>query len=75
MAAQRRQKSTKFQAQAEAVPPLRPLTERQGEYIGAIFGSDNVICLGPAGTGKTFVATTIAANLFRRNAISSIKLP
>lgn len=54
--------------------PLRPLTERQAEYIKAINSSEMVVVTGPAGTGKTYIASTIAADLLRTRKISKIVL-
>ena len=52
--------------------PIQPLTERQGEYLDALARSDQVIVLGPAGTGKTYIAGTRAADLLRQRRISKV---
>lgn len=41
--------------------PLEPQTENQGRYLASIKSNDITLGLGPAGTGKTFVATAWAA--------------
>lgn len=40
---------------------IRPRTFRQHQYIQAIRSHDLTFCIGPAGTGKTFLAATLAA--------------
>lgn len=40
--------------------PVKPRTQNQDEYIKLIWDSDLVICTGPAGTGKTFLACACA---------------
>jgi phosphate starvation-inducible PhoH-like protein len=37
-----------------------PKTLNQKKYIQAVLGNDLVICIGPAGTGKTFLAIALA---------------
>ena len=61
-------------AEERRLPSLRPLTDRQGQYIAALTGSQMTIVLGPAGTGKTFVAATIAADRLRNREIGKIIL-
>ncbi|MCW2335584.1 phosphate starvation-inducible PhoH-like protein, partial [Rhodoblastus acidophilus] len=53
---------------------LRPLTYIQKEYISAIQSADQVIVLGPAGTGKTFIASTMAADMYDSGKINKIIL-
>lgn len=43
------------------VKPLAPRNERQKTYIKLINGNDLVFGLGPAGTGKTYIAARMAA--------------
>jgi phosphate starvation-inducible PhoH-like protein len=45
--------------------PLTPKTENQGRYLNSIKTNDVTFGLGPAGTGKTFVATVWAADQIR----------
>ena len=49
-----------------------PKTENQGELIKALKESSQVIVFGPAGTGKTYVTTTIAADLYTTKDIHRI---
>ncbi|MET0258421.1 MAG: PhoH family protein [Methylobacterium sp.] len=52
--------------------PIQPLTDRQGEYLDALAASQQVIVLGPAGTGKTYIAGTRAADLLRQRRIAKV---
>ncbi|ANJ20749.1 PhoH-like phosphate starvation-inducible [Roseobacter phage RD-1410W1-01] len=47
-------------------------TENQQTYADEIFDNDVVFGLGPAGTGKTFVALTCACNMFQMKQIKQI---
>jgi len=40
--------------------PVKPRTHNQKTYIETILDNDLVICTGPAGTGKTFLACAVA---------------
>ncbi len=53
---------------------LRPRTDGQGRYIKALRENDMVICVGPAGTGKTFLAVGWAVTLLRQGAVKKIVL-
>jgi phosphate starvation-inducible PhoH-like protein len=53
---------------------LLPKNERQREYIEALRTAPQVIVTGPAGTGKTWVAGTKAAQLFHAGQIDKIIL-
>ncbi len=44
---------------------LRPRSAGQRRYIEAMRGHDMVFCLGPAGTGKTYLAVAIAVNMLK----------
>lgn len=55
-------------------PPLEAKTENQGQYIASIMTKPQVVSMGCAGTGKTFIAATIAADMLRDNRISKIVL-
>ena len=52
--------------------PLSPMNERQRLYIEALNNSSQVIVLGPAGTGKTYVAATYAAQALKNKDIGKI---
>ena len=65
----------KAKYRAERAPaPIRPLTANQAEYLDALRSSPQVIVLGPAGTGKTWIAATHAADLYRARQVSKIIL-
>ena len=49
-----------------------PKTKRQKELIGALQSSSQVFILGPAGTGKTYVTATYAADQYTTKAIEKI---
>ena len=46
---------------------VRPKTFRQRQYIKALKHHDLVFCSGPAGTGKTFLATMVGAQALINN--------
>lgn len=54
--------------------PLKALNPRQGEYIRAITKGDQVFTLGPAGTGKTYIAATLAADMLLDEKIEKVVL-
>jgi phosphate starvation-inducible protein PhoH and related proteins len=56
------------------LPPTKPLNPTQASYLDALRTSPQVVVLGPAGTGKTWIAATHAADLFRNGRISKIIL-
>lgn len=45
--------------------PIRPKTANQVAYVNAIRDHDLVFCLGPAGTGKTYLAVAAAVHLLK----------
>lgn len=47
--------------------PISAQTENQAELITAINESDQVIVLGPAGTGKSFITAGLAADWYKQN--------
>lgn len=53
---------------------LRPRTDGQGRYVQAMRQHDVVLCVGPAGTGKTFLAVGWAVTLLRTHAVKKIVL-
>jgi len=54
--------------------PIVPKTEQQKKYIEAIKKYDFVVAIGPAGTGKTYLAVASALAALERNKISRIIL-
>jgi phosphate starvation-inducible PhoH-like protein len=65
--------SSKFDAE-RLPPPIKPLNPNQAIYLDALYSSPQVIVLGPAGTGKTWIAATFAADLLRSGRIDKIVL-
>lgn len=61
-------------AEERSPPAIQPLTPRQAEYLAALKASPQVVVLGPAGTGKTWIAATHAADLYRQRKIAKIIL-
>lgn len=51
-----------------------PRSARQSGYINAIWDSDLTLCLGPAGTGKTFLAVAVAVTMLKQQKIKRIVL-
>lgn len=64
---------SKFQGERNP-PPIKPLNATQDDYLDALKSSSQVVVLGPAGTGKTWIAATYAADLYRQRRISRIIL-
>jgi phosphate starvation-inducible PhoH-like protein len=64
---------SKFKAE-RLPPPIKALTPTQADYLDALRTSPQVVVLGPAGTGKTWIAATHAADLYRQRKISKIIL-
>ncbi|MHB1485285.1 MAG: PhoH family protein [Saccharofermentanales bacterium] len=54
--------------------PIRTKTIGQKQYINAITENEVVFAIGPAGTGKTFLAVAMAVNAFRNRQVSRIIL-
>jgi len=54
--------------------PVKPRGERQRSYVEAIAKNDLVISIGPAGTGKTFLAVAAALNALKMRQVSRIIL-
>ena len=53
---------------------LQPLNEKQKLYIDALKHSDQTIVCGYSGTGKTFIAATMAANMYLTKQVDKIVL-
>jgi phosphate starvation-inducible protein PhoH and related proteins len=57
-----------------ALPPIKALNQTQADYLEALARSRQVIVLGPAGTGKTWIAAGRAAEQLRKGEIDRIIL-
>jgi phosphate starvation-inducible protein PhoH and related proteins len=53
---------------------IRARTPKQMEYYKKVQANDLVFCIGPAGTGKTFMAVAMALSALRANEVSRIVL-
>jgi phosphate starvation-inducible PhoH-like protein len=67
-----RRKTTYKGASSKPVSGIVPKTENQGKLITAIKTSQQVLILGPAGTGKTYVTATCAADMYTLKDIDKI---
>ena len=64
--------STYYKKPAPKARPLEAQTETQGYYISSILHNDITLGTGPAGTGKTYVATSLACEELDSGRISKI---
>ncbi len=53
---------------------VRPRTDGQGRYVQSMRDNDLVFAIGPAGTGKTYLAVGMAVNQLRQNVVKRIVL-
>lgn len=53
---------------------VRPRTDGQTRYVDAMRNNDVVFAIGPAGTGKTYLAVGMAVNMLRQGAVKRIVL-
>jgi phosphate starvation-inducible PhoH-like protein len=53
---------------------VKPKTDGQRRYIEAIIGHDLTFCIGPAGTGKTYLAVAAAASMLKHGTAKRIVL-
>ena len=54
--------------------PIRPKTLGQKEYLNAIRSNAITFGVGPAGTGKTYLAVAMAVKAFKAKEVSRIVL-
>lgn len=57
-----------------ALRAVRARTDGQARYLKALRENDIVICYGPAGTGKTWLAVAMAVSLLRQTQVKKIVL-
>jgi len=57
-----------------ALRSVRARTEGQARYLQALRENDVIICVGPAGTGKTWLAVAMAVSLLRQSVVKKIVL-
>jgi phosphate starvation-inducible protein PhoH and related proteins len=53
---------------------VRPRTDGQSRYVRAMRDHDMTLCVGPAGTGKTYLAVGMAVSQLRQGAVKKIVL-
>jgi phosphate starvation-inducible PhoH-like protein len=53
---------------------VRPRTDGQARYVRAMQENDLTFCIGPAGTGKTYLAVGMATSLLRQGQVKRIVL-
>jgi len=53
---------------------IEPYTKGQLKYIKAMLGNDLTFCVGPAGTGKTYLAVAIAVSMLKKKQARRIVL-
>ncbi len=59
---------------ARASRYVRPRTDGQARYVRAMRENDMTLCVGPAGTGKTYLAVGMAVSLLRTGEVKKIVL-
>jgi len=69
-----REVKEKFMEERTSRPALQPKNRTQARYIEAINNFTQTISLGCAGTGKTYIASTMAAQLYMKGSIDKIIL-
>ena len=57
-----------------SLKPIRLKTVGQADYYNAVRNNDIVFAIGPAGTGKTYLAVVMAVNALKNNEIKRIVL-
>ena len=53
---------------------IEPLTKGQLKYIDTMLANDLTFCIGPAGTGKTYLAVAVAVSMLKKKQIRKIIL-
>ncbi|MFQ6538263.1 MULTISPECIES: PhoH family protein [Aphanothece] len=61
-------------ARSQSGQLLRPRTLRQKAYVEAMESHDLTVALGPAGTGKTFLATVLAVRMLNERKVQRLVL-
>lgn len=67
-----RRKTNYKNASAKEVSGLVPVNDKQKELLDSLKASNQIFILGPAGTGKTYVTATYAADLYTLKEIDKI---
>jgi phosphate starvation-inducible PhoH-like protein len=53
---------------------VRPRTDGQARYVRAMRDHDLTLCIGPAGTGKSYLAVAMAVSMLRQGEVKKIVL-
>lgn len=53
---------------------IEPLTRGQLKYVETMFANDLTFCIGPAGTGKTYLAVAVAVSMLKKKQIRKMVL-
>ncbi len=53
---------------------IEPSTKGQLKYVEAMLANDLIFCIGPAGTGKTYLAVAVAVSMLKKKQIRRIVL-
>ncbi len=53
---------------------IEPFTKGQQSYIDTMLNNDMTFCIGPAGTGKTYLAVAVAVSMLKKKQIRKIVL-
>lgn len=53
---------------------VKPMTDGQRDYLDAVLSHDLTFCIGPAGTGKTYLAVAAAVAMLRRGQVRKLVL-
>lgn len=61
-------------AKLEGGRHVRPRTDGQARYVHAMNENDLILCIGPAGTGKTYLAVGMAVNLLKQGGVRRLVL-
>ena len=55
--------------------PIEPRTEAQKAYVANLFANELGFGIGPAGTGKTYLAVAVGVTMFISGAVERIVTP
>jgi phosphate starvation-inducible PhoH-like protein len=53
---------------------IKPSTKGQAKYVDTMLANDLTFCIGPAGTGKTYLAVAVAVSMLRQKQIRRMVL-
>ena len=53
---------------------IEPCTKGQRRYIEAMLANDLIFCIGPAGTGKTYLAVAVAVSMLKKKQVRRLVL-